>query len=77
VVRGYVKWDYELRSTENIHHVLQRAFQIASSEPCGPVYLCLPQDVLVAKMDGVSIPEKLPHSCCRLILLWMKSPRCY
>jgi len=56
VVRNYVKWEYELRSNENIHQVVQRAFQIASSEPCGPVYLCLPQDVLVEKISGVKIP---------------------
>lgn len=28
-VRNYVKWDYKLRTNENIHHVVQRAFQIA------------------------------------------------
>jgi acetolactate synthase I/II/III large subunit len=57
VVRGYVKWDYELRSNENIHQVVQRAFQVASTEPCGPVYLCLPQDILVEKINSVTIPS--------------------
>jgi len=57
VVRGYVKWDYELRSNENIHHVVQRAFQVASTEPCGPVYLILPRELLMEKIDGVRIPD--------------------
>ena len=62
VVRGYVKWDYELRTNENIHHVVQRAFQIASSEPCGPVYLCLPQDALSEKITSVRIPDVARHT---------------
>ena len=52
VVRGYVKWEYELRSNENIHQVIQRAFQVASSEPCGPVYLSLPLDLLREKIES-------------------------
>jgi acetolactate synthase-1/2/3 large subunit len=57
VLRGYVKWDYELRSCENIHHVVQRAYQVAASEPSGPVYLSLPQDPLTQPMEKVIIPE--------------------
>jgi acetolactate synthase I/II/III large subunit len=57
VVRGYVKWAWELRTNENIHEVVQRAFQVASSEPCGPVYLCLPQDLLTEKINSVRIPD--------------------
>jgi len=57
VVRGYVKWDYELRSNENIHHVVQRAFQVASTEPCGPVYLVLPRELLMEKISSVRIPD--------------------
>lgn len=57
VVRGYVKWDYELRSNKNIHHVIQRAFQIASTEPCGPVYLILPPELLMEKINGVIVPD--------------------
>jgi acetolactate synthase I/II/III large subunit len=61
-VRNYVKWEYELRTTENIHHVVQRALQVASSEPCGPVYLAMPQDVLVEKMTQVTVPDVERHS---------------
>ena len=54
-VRGSVKWDYGLRSNESIHHVVQRAFQFAGTDPCGPVYLSLPQDALAQKLSGVKV----------------------
>ena len=62
VVRGYVKWEYELRTNDNIHEVVQRAFQVASSEPCGPVFLSLPQVLLAEKMTEVRIPDPARHA---------------
>lgn len=62
VVRSYVKWEYELRSNENIHQVIQRAFQIASTEPCGPVYLSLPPELLMEKIKSVRIPAVARHA---------------
>lgn len=56
IVRNYVKWEYELRSNENIHRVVQRAFQIAATEPCGPVYLILPPELLMEKIENICIP---------------------
>ncbi len=55
IVRDYVKWHYELRNSTHIHHVVQRAFQVASTEPCGPVYLSIPPEVLLERIDGVKI----------------------
>lgn len=46
MVREYVKWDYELRSFEQLETVVRRAFAVAMSEPRGPVYLTLPREVL-------------------------------
>jgi acetolactate synthase-1/2/3 large subunit len=46
VVREYVKWDYELRSFDQLETVVRRAFAIAMSEPKGPAYLTLPREVL-------------------------------
>lgn len=62
IVRNYVKWDYELRSNENIHQVIQRAFQITSTEPCGPVYLTFPPELLMEKIKSVHIPDVARHS---------------
>jgi acetolactate synthase-1/2/3 large subunit len=55
IVRNFTKWDYELRFNENSHHVIQRAFQVAGTEPCGPVYLTLPREVLVEKIKSVRV----------------------
>ncbi|MCC6777692.1 MAG: thiamine pyrophosphate-requiring protein [Hyphomicrobiales bacterium] len=46
MVREYVKWDYELRTGQPVEAVVDRALDIAMSEPRGPVYLTLPREVL-------------------------------
>jgi len=60
LVRANVKWDYDLKSNKNIHHVVQRAFQIAQTEPKGPVYLTFARELLMEKTSNVKIlpPEK-------------------
>jgi len=39
IVAPYMKWMYELRAPEMTEAVVRRAMQIATSSPCGPVYL--------------------------------------
>ena len=46
MVREFVKWDYELRDGQPVDAVVDRALDIAMSEPRGPVYLTLPREVL-------------------------------
>jgi acetolactate synthase I/II/III large subunit len=46
ILRGYVKYDYELRTGRNVKQVVHRALQIARSEPAGPVYLVGPREVM-------------------------------
>ncbi len=46
MVREFVKWDYELRNGQPVDTVVDRALDIAMSEPRGPVYLTLPREVL-------------------------------
>jgi acetolactate synthase-1/2/3 large subunit len=46
MLREYVKWDYELRAGQPVGAVVDRALDIAMSEPRGPVYLTLPREVL-------------------------------
>jgi acetolactate synthase I/II/III large subunit len=62
IVRSYVKWDYDLHNKENIHYVVNRAFQIASSEPCGPVYLTLPRDLLMEPLAEAKIPDPAKYT---------------
>ena len=60
IVRDYVKWDHEIDVNEDISSVLQQAFRIASTEPCGPVYLSIPPEVMAGKPGerSVSAPIK-------------------
>jgi len=51
MVREWVKWDYELRAGSDLPGVVERAFAIANTEPCGPVYLTLPREVFAADHD--------------------------
>jgi acetolactate synthase-1/2/3 large subunit len=39
MARNSVKWDHECRDDEDIHDVIQRAIDVAMTEPRGPVYL--------------------------------------
>jgi acetolactate synthase-1/2/3 large subunit len=51
MVREFVKWDYELRFGSQIETIVDRMLAITKSEPCGPVYLTLPREVLAAKIE--------------------------
>jgi acetolactate synthase-1/2/3 large subunit len=51
IVRDFVKWDHLLTDDEDLRDVLHKAFKIATSEPCGPVYLTLPRDTYNRKID--------------------------
>ena len=52
MVREHVKWDYELRNGDQLATVVDRALNIAMTEPQGPVYLTLPREVLAAPLSG-------------------------
>jgi acetolactate synthase I/II/III large subunit len=57
IVRNFVKWDYELRRPEQMGEVIARAFQIATSDPPGPVYLTLPREVLMTEVGDLRMPN--------------------
>ena len=46
MLREYVKWDYELRAGQKVGELVERALDIAMSEPRGPVYLHMPRELL-------------------------------
>ena len=55
IVREFVKWDYELRTNQNLPAVVARAYKIAMSEPRGPVYLTLPREWLCEVMESTQV----------------------
>jgi acetolactate synthase I/II/III large subunit len=54
IVRNFVKWDYELRRPEQMGEAVARAFQVAATDPPGPVYLTLPREVLMTEVGEVT-----------------------
>lgn len=46
------KWAKEVRRGEDLGAALRRAFEIARTPPCGPVFLSLPMDVLDQPVGG-------------------------
>jgi acetolactate synthase I/II/III large subunit len=46
ILRGYTKYDQEIRTGHNVKQLVHRAMQIARSEPAGPVYLVSAREVL-------------------------------
>src|SRR5882672_3141938 len=47
IVRNFTKWQYELTRPESVSFALERAFQLASNAPAGPVYLTYPRDIMM------------------------------
>lgn len=54
IVRGYMKYDNELRSGRNLKQMMFRALQLAQSDPGGPVYLMAAREVLEEEVPRVS-----------------------
>ncbi|HET8562500.1 MAG TPA: thiamine pyrophosphate-requiring protein [Candidatus Binatia bacterium] len=58
LVREFVKWDYEVRTNQNLAAVVSRAYKIAMSEPRGPVYLSLPREWLCEALPSTQLPPE-------------------
>ena len=62
MVREFVKWDYQLPNGEVLENAVDRALNIATAEPKGPVYLTLPREVLAASANGLSFQSPSRHA---------------
>jgi acetolactate synthase-1/2/3 large subunit len=56
IVRQYTKWDHRMEMQDNAGLMISRALQVACTEPCGPVYLQLPREVSLHRIDGAKFP---------------------
>ena len=84
IVRGYMRYDNEIRSGRNIKQLVHRAFQFAYSDPKGPVYLMGPREVMEEEVPPVAIdtaawtpiaPPSLPADGVERILSDLASAR--
>jgi acetolactate synthase I/II/III large subunit len=55
IVRGYMKYDNELRTGANLKQMVHRAMQFAHSSPRGPVYLMAAREVMEEEVAPVAI----------------------
>ena len=53
LVRGYMRYDNEIRTGRNIKQMVHRAMQFAYSDPKGPVYLMAAREVLEEEVPRV------------------------
>ncbi len=51
IVRGYTKYDNEIRTGHNVKTLVRRALQIATSAPAGPVYLVGAREVMEQPLE--------------------------
>ena len=54
VLRQYMKYDHEIRSSRNVPQIVHRALQIAHSDPPGPIYLVAAREIMEAAAEPVS-----------------------
>ena len=59
LVRGLVKFDYEIRYPEQCDSVTKRAASLMTAAPQGPVYLSLPKEPLSEPMPGGFAPASV------------------
>ncbi|TMW71189.1 thiamine pyrophosphate-requiring protein [Alteribacter natronophilus] len=59
IVRGYTKYDNEIRTGFNVKQLIYRSLQIAKSDPAGPVYLMGPREVMEEETTPVTLENEL------------------
>lgn len=64
LVRGYMRYDNEIRTGANVKQVVHRAMQFACSDPKGPVYLMAGREVLEAECEPVTVDMERWQPVC-------------
>lgn len=62
IARPVTKWATMVSDASSLLRVLRRAIKIASTAPMGPVYVCLPQDILNEIVVEPIRPTSLPST---------------
>jgi len=62
MARPVTKWSTMVQHPSSLLRVLRRAMKIAATPPMGPVYVCLPQDILDALASEAVFPSSFPSS---------------
>jgi len=62
MMRPVTKWATVVQHPSSLLRILRRAIKIASTPPMGPVYVCLPQDILDAPSEEPVRPTSIPST---------------
>jgi thiamine pyrophosphate-dependent acetolactate synthase large subunit-like protein len=62
MARPVTKWSTVVMHPSSLLRVLRRAIKTAATAPRGPVYVCLPQDVLDARAEELVRPTSIPST---------------
>ena len=54
------KWSAMVQHPSSLLRMVRRAIKIACTPPCGPVYLCLPEDILDQEVQEEIFPAHIP-----------------
>jgi thiamine pyrophosphate-dependent acetolactate synthase large subunit-like protein len=60
MAKPVTKWATRVVDPSSLLRVLRRAIKIAATPPMGPVYVCLPMDILDALNDEAVVPTSFP-----------------
>ncbi len=55
IVRGYMKYDNEIRTGRNVKQLVHRALQIATADPKGPTYLMAAREALEEPIEPIQV----------------------
>lgn len=62
MAKPVTKWSTMVQDSASLLRVLRRAIKIAATPPMGPVYVCLPMDILDAPCTEEVRPSSIPSS---------------
>lgn len=62
MAKPVTKWAARVVDPNSTLRMLRRAIKIAATPPMGPVFLCLPADILDAEITEEIVPTSIPHT---------------
>ncbi len=80
IMRGYSKYNNEIRTGTNVKQLVHRSLQFAKSDPKGPVYLMGAREVMEEEVEPVTIDTSYGNQSCQLLChlnRFMKSLKIY
>jgi thiamine pyrophosphate-dependent acetolactate synthase large subunit-like protein len=60
MAKPVTKWSTMVQHPSSLLRIMRRAFKIAATPPMGPVYVCLPQDIMDEVATEAAVPTSIP-----------------